>query len=49
MDPVEKVGGCMARFDLAQDRGKWRPPAGKLLSGYATGGLSSSVQLLKVS
>jgi hypothetical protein len=60
MDVAEKGWGDVHQISLAQDRYGWialvnaimnvRAPynAGKLLSGYATGGLKSSAQLHRV-
>jgi hypothetical protein len=60
MDFVEVGRGHVDWIGLAQDRGRWRalvnsvmnfrvPNAGKLSSGYTTGGLSSSAQLHRCS
>jgi hypothetical protein len=61
MDLAETGFGGVDWIGMAQDRDKWRAPvnvvinlrvvqnAGKLSSGYTTGGLSSSAQLHRVS
>jgi hypothetical protein len=54
MDLGEIRLGCVGCIHLAQDRDRWRALviAGnteKLLSGYITGGLSSSAQITRVS